>query len=71
LSREIRVNPGADAVLVAEGHMAAIWPGAVEDPGMCRRSLRGNREISPLAGTACRSWSAPGRRGAVAGDARG
>src|SRR5436189_2924668 len=37
---------------------------------MCRRSLRGNREISSLTRAARRSWSAPGRRGAVAGDAR-
>src|SRR5829696_4393150 len=37
---------------------------------MRRRSSRGNREISPLARTARRLWSAPGRRGAVAGDAR-
>src|SRR3954470_5208275 len=37
---------------------------------MCRRSLRGNREISSLARTACRSWPASGRRGAVADDAR-
>ena len=26
------------------------WPGVVEDPGMCRRSLYGNREIPRLAG---------------------
>jgi hypothetical protein len=24
------------------------WPGVVEDPGMCARSLHGNREISGL-----------------------
>ena len=35
LSREIRVNPGADTVLLVEGHMAgfcwwkATWPGAL------------------------------------------
>ena len=27
---------------------APVWPGAVVDPGMCARSLRGNREISGL-----------------------
>ena len=26
------------------------WPGVVADPGMCGRPLRGNREISRLAG---------------------
>ncbi len=45
-------------------------PGAVEDPGMCGRSLRGNREISCLTRAACRPWPVPGRRGAEAGDAR-
>ena len=29
-------------------------PGVVRDPGMCRRSLCGNRDISRLARTACR-----------------
>src|SRR4051812_26627209 len=37
---------------------------------MCGRSLHGNREISRPTGGPCRR-SAPGRRGAVAGDARG
>ena len=27
---------------------APVWPGVVVDPGMCARSLRGNREISGL-----------------------
>lgn len=45
-------------------------PGAVRDPSMYGRSLRGNREISPSASGASR-WSASGRRGAIAGDARG
>jgi hypothetical protein len=36
------------------------WPGVVEDPGMCRRSLYGNREISSLA--ACNS-TGPHREG--------
>jgi hypothetical protein len=54
LSRESLI-PGADAVLKAEGNMtkcviASIWrPGVVEEPGMCRSSLYGNREIRPLA----------------------
>jgi len=47
--------PGADAVLVAEGDTdgcvmrVPAWPGVVRDPGMCGRSLRGNREISSVA----------------------
>ena len=45
-------------------------PGAVGDPGMCGRSSHGNREVSRLARAACRSWSASGRRGAEADDAR-
>ena len=51
LSRE-SLNPGADAVSNAEGNTtgassrAPARPGVVEEPGMCRRSLRGNREIS-------------------------
>jgi hypothetical protein len=54
LSREIDVILGSDAVLLAEGNAdgaslrAPIRPGAVEDPGMCGRSLCGNREISCL-----------------------
>ena len=50
LSRD-RIIPGADAVLMAEGNMPSTsarvqrQPGVVRDPGMCRRSLRGNREI--------------------------
>jgi len=27
---------------------AFSWPGVVGDPGMCGRSLRGNREVSRL-----------------------
>ncbi len=37
---------------------------------MSIRALRGNREISPLTICQCRRWSAPGRRGAEAGDVR-
>src|ERR1035438_6121030 len=45
-------------------------PGVVEDTGMCGSSLRGNREIPrPTTGT-LPIWSASGRRGAVADDAR-
>src|SRR6266700_355641 len=45
-------------------------PGVVADPGMCRHSLYGNREVSWLTKAACRDWSASGRRGAEADDAR-
>src|SRR6202011_3301849 len=45
-------------------------PGVVADPGMCRHSLFGNREVSWLTKAACRDWSASGRRGAEADDAR-
>src|ERR1022692_1469651 len=45
-------------------------PGVVEDTGMCGSSLRGNRETPrPTTGTLL-IWSASGRRGAVADDAR-
>ncbi len=37
---------------------------------MSIRSLRGNREISPLTICQCRGWPAPGRRGVIAGDVR-
>src|SRR5439155_23351021 len=37
---------------------------------MCRHSLFGNREVSWLTKAACRDWSASGRRGAEADDAR-
>src|ERR1700760_852629 len=37
---------------------------------MCRRSLHGNREVSCPANDAERCWSAAGRRGADAADAR-
>jgi hypothetical protein len=42
----------------------------VEDPGMCRRSLRGNREVSCVAAAPLVHRPASGRRGAVADDAR-
>src|SRR5258708_27248438 len=37
---------------------------------MCRHSLYGNREVSWLTKAARRHWSASGRRGAEADDAR-
>ena len=52
LSRERSLILGADAVHKVEGNMSGRdnarsgRPGVVRDPGMCRRSLRGNREIS-------------------------
>jgi hypothetical protein len=51
LSRESFI-PGADTVFFVEGNTdgcanaSARRPGVVRDPGMCRRFLRGNREIS-------------------------
>ena len=75
LSRESEREPGADAVLIVEGNMdgcaiASARPARRGLPGMCRRSLCGNREISCLTRAARRRWPAPGRRGAEAGDAR-
>lgn len=70
LSHESNVIPGADAFVVAEGNMcstliaSAEQPGGVEEPGMCVRSLNGNREISrarPTAAGADRR-RAPGRQ---------
>src|SRR5437899_8364889 len=43
-------------------------PGVVEEPGMCRSSLDGNREIPRLASCGAPLWPASGRRGAVADD---
>ena len=67
LSHERKLVPGVDAVVMAEGKTGGALmrvparPGVVRDPGMCRRSLRGNREISPLAVDG--HWrSASGRR---------
>src|SRR3989475_5587095 len=45
-------------------------PGVVEEPGMCRSSLDGNREIPRLASCGAPLWPASGRRGAVADDER-
>jgi hypothetical protein len=62
LSHESNVIPGADAFVVAEGNMystlfaSAGQPGGVEEPGMCVRSLNGNREISSLTTERCVAW---------------
>ena len=60
LSRESLSFRGADAVRGAEGNtegrvIASARPlGAVRDPGMCGRSLYGNREVPRLGtGVAC------------------
>src|SRR2546428_8591260 len=45
-------------------------PGVVEEPGMCRSSLDGNREIPRLASCGALLWPASGRRGVVADDER-
>jgi hypothetical protein len=77
LSHEMYIKfPGADVVLFTEGNIigcvtaSAIWTRRGLRPGMSIRSLRGNREISPLTICQCRRWPAPGRRGAEAGDVR-
>ena len=55
LSRESKIVSGADVVVMTEGNtdgrvIARARPaGVVGDPGMCGRSLRGNREVSGLA----------------------
>ena len=54
-SRERKSVPGADAVVMAEGNTGGRVmrvldrPGVVKDPGMCGRSLCGNREVSSVA----------------------
>ena len=69
LSRMPTALPCRKATRVAAPTRAVERSGAVRDPSMYGRSLDGNREISRLtSGASC--WSAPGRRGAVAGDAR-
>ena len=51
-SRESLIFSDADVVRITEGNMgsaitrASAQSGVVEDPGMCRSSLRGNREVS-------------------------
>lgn len=77
LSHEMYIKlPGADVVLLTEGNIigcdtaSATWTRRGLRPGMSIRSLRGNREISPLTICQCRRWPAPGRRGVIAGDVR-
>jgi hypothetical protein len=54
LSPENHFIPDADAVNYVEGNTSGAssralrGSGVVEDPGMCRSSLRGNREVSSL-----------------------
>ncbi len=68
--------PGADVVLLTEGNIigcdtaSATWTRRGLRPRMSIRSIRGNREISPLTICQCRRWPAPGRRGVIAGDVR-
>ena len=58
LSRERSIVSGADMVTYMESNtdgramQAPGRPGVVVDPGMCGRSLQGNREILGLAGKA-------------------
>jgi len=58
-SRESKIVSGADVVIITEGNTVGassrvpVRPGVVADPGMCGRSLFGNREISGLA----RGWT--------------
>jgi len=61
LSRDRKASRGADVVRWTEGNtagcaIASTRPlGAVRDPGMCGRSLYGNREIPrPTTGAVCR-----------------
>ena len=67
LSRERSLILGADAVHKVEGNMSGRdnarsgRPGVVRDPGMCRRSLHGNREI--LRSTARQQPVGPHREG--------
>jgi hypothetical protein len=55
LSRDSKIELGADVVKKTEGNKArrvkasVSLPGVVRDSGMCRRSLIGNREVSCLA----------------------
>jgi hypothetical protein len=75
LSRERSFVPGADAFQIAEAIRTGAQarapgrPGVVEDPGMCGRSLHGNREISrPASGKA--SLVCSGKARSLAADAR-
>jgi hypothetical protein len=75
LSRESDLTQGADAVSFAEGNMAGHVSASVRStlrdlrPWHVQKLLIGNREISSSI-TRMTGWSASGRRGAVADDAR-
>ena len=76
LSRESTLIPGADVVPLTEGNTDGRDIASAQTARRGRRhwhvrsSLRGNRETPrPTSGTLT-VWSAPGRRGAVADDAR-
>ncbi len=50
LSRTLTLLIGRKATRWGASSRASHWSGVVEDPGMCRSSLYGNREISCLTG---------------------
>jgi hypothetical protein len=76
LSRDRKLLPGADAVCVAEGNTskranASVWAARRgRRTWHARTLLVRDREISGLAIAPRVGWSAAGRRGAVAADAR-
>ena len=49
------------AILTGTSAQVPVRPGVVEDPGMCARSLRGNREIPRPTDGECPPRSASGR----------
>ena len=61
LSRVPTMLPNRKATRVAALSQVAPRPGVVRDPSMHGRSLRGNREISSLAGVVARRRSALGK----------
>src|SRR4249919_970179 len=71
LSRVPTLSPLWKAKPTGAPARAPAGPGVVVEPGMCARSLRGNREISSLTVDASIGRRpASGRRGAVADDVR-
>ena len=77
LSRESEIEPGADAVLIAEGETDgrvtasdSSGPARSETQACADAPCAGTGRFSCLTRAARRSWSASGRRGAEAGDAR-
>ena len=73
VSREPTLSTERKATRMGAISRAPSRFGVVADPGMCRSFLYGNREISRSASGAkrcVRCWSASGRRGAEADDAR-